>query len=65
MEELTELQKAGLERLGKKQQKKQYWYDAGKRSAYEVGRVDGFLIGIGFISLVALAVVIGYKVWGI
>jgi len=64
MTELTELQKAGLERLGKKQQRKQYWYDASKRIAYQNGRVDGILIGIGFVSFIALATLIALKLGG-
>jgi len=51
MEELTDLQKRGLERLGRKETKKAYSHDKYQRNAYVSGRVDGILIGLSIISI--------------
>lgn len=52
MTELTETQKAGLERLGRKEEKKRFHWDKRMRQAYESGRTDGIFIGMQIPSFI-------------
>jgi hypothetical protein len=65
LEDLSPRQIAGLERLGKKAEKKRFYYDEKQRYAYTSGRADGILIGLGILSFVLWAVVVITEILGV